>query len=399
MKIGIIRERKSPPDKRVPFTPAQCAEITKQYPMVELVVESSDIRCFSDGDYTQQGIRIVNDVSDCDILFGVKEVPIDHLIPNKTYFYFSHTIKEQPYNRNLLRSMLRDKIQMVDYEALTHEHGGRILGFGRYAGIVGAYNGLLAHGLRSGLYNLKPAHQCEDRVELEQELTKVVLPKGFKTLVTGTGRVGQGAVEILEKINYPKVSAETFLSSETTQACYCVVDVDAYYKRDDGQPFDISAFFKDPAGHSSDFMKFARTTDLYIACHFWDSRAPFIFTRQDMRDQNWKIDLVADISCDIDGPVASTIRPSTIAKPLYGYDINSEQETAFDAPSSIGVMAVDNLPCELPKDASLDFGRSLIDHVLPALLESDDKDIIGRASICKDGKLTSHFEYLTYYVS
>jgi len=398
MKIGILKERKSPPDKRVPFTPKQCAEIIAQFPGVELVVEPSDIRCFPDASYEAQGISLQDDLSDCDVLMGVKEVPKEALISGKTYFYFSHTIKEQPYNRNLLRKMLELNIRMIDYETLTHPNGGRVLGFGRYAGIVGAYNGFLAFGKRSGRYELKPAYACDDRVELESELKRVDLPSSYKIIVTGKGRVGSGAIEILTSLGLKEVSSVNFITQDFNEPVYCHVDVDGYYKANRGA-FNMADFFADPTDYVSDFMKYAQNANMYIACHYWDSRAPFIYSREDMKRPDWNIDLVADISCDIDGPVASTIRPSTIADPLYGYNPQSESEGDFMDSNNIGVMAVDNLPCELPKDASEDFGSNLIQHVLPALLGSDSDGLIERSTICKDGKLTAPFMYLTNYVS
>jgi alanine dehydrogenase len=398
MKIGIIKERKTPPDERVPFSPEQCKRLMDQYPNISVVVEPSDVRCFSDADYTNAGIELANDLSDCDVLMGVKEVPKDRLIPSKTYFFFSHTIKEQPYNRQLLQTMLAHNIRMIDYETLTFPHGGRILGFGRYAGIVGAYNGLLAYGQKTGAFNLKPAHLCKNRADLEGELYKAKLPKNYKIVVTGTGRVGQGALEILKKCGIQQVDRHSFLNDYFDEAVFCQLDVDDYYKRDDGASFDMSEFFNNPEGHTSTFIDYAKVANMYIACHYWDSRAPFIFTREDMRNPAWNIDLVADISCDIDGPVACTLRPSTIANPLYGYDPLTEKEVSFDD-APIGVMAVDNLPCELPADASTDFGNNLLDKVMPALIGSDFDQIIERATICENGELTKYFSYLSNYVA
>lgn len=399
MKIGIIKERKNPPDERVPFTPTQCVEIMKKFPQVEVVVEPSDIRCFRDELYQSVGVKLQSDLSDCDVLMGVKEVPKDALIPNKTYFFFSHTIKEQPYNRSLLQTMLKKSITMIDYEALTHPNGMRVLGFGRYAGIVGTYNGFLALGLRSGNFNLKPAHLCSDKSEMFEELKKVRLPENFKLIVTGKGRVGKGALEVLDQLDIEQVNKDVFLSESVSKPVFCHVDVDEYYEKKDQSDFVMEKFFEDPTDYVSTFSSFASVANMFVACHFWDSRAPFLFTREDMRSEDWKIDLVADISCDIDGPVASTIRPSTIEDPLYGYNPLSEKETSFMDLDSIGVMAVDNLPCELPKDASEDFGENLLSHILPALIENDKDGVIERGTICAEGQLKPRFGYLHSYVS
>ena len=212
MKLGIIREGKTPPDKRVPLTPKQCAKIQKDYPHVDVVVQSSEVRKIKDEAYVAAGIKVVDDVSDCDILMGVKEVNKADLIPNKTYLFFSHTFKKQPYNRTLLQTILDKKIQLVDYEVLTDKNESRLIGFGRYAGIVGTYNGFLAFGKKQQSYNLKPAHLCEDRIEMEGELSKVNLPKNTKIVLTGFGRVGHGAREILEKLQLKEVNATDFLN-------------------------------------------------------------------------------------------------------------------------------------------------------------------------------------------
>lgn len=398
MKIGIIKEGKTPPDKRVPLSPTQCQEIKQKYPQINLVVQKSNIRKFKDDDYANAGIDLVDEVTDCDVLLGVKEVPIEDLIANKKYFFFSHTFKKQPYNRKLLQAIIEKNIQLIDWETITNSNGQRLIAFGRFAGIVGCFNGLLGYGLKTKRYKLKSAHLCEDRNEMEGELYKLALPKNFKLVITGGGRVAGGAIEVLEKTNIKRVSPEDFLSTNFGEPVYTQLDVEDYVKRDDGAFFDIPAFFKNPSGHSSNFMRYAAAADVYVACHYWDNRSPFIFSRDDVKNPNWNISLVADVSCDIDGPVATTLRPSTIANPFYGYDATSEEEVDFNIEGSIGVMAVDNLPCELPKDASVSFGEMFIEHVLEPLLGNDPEDIIYRASETKDGKLTPHFAYLQDYL-
>jgi len=399
MKIGIIKEGKTPPDKRVPLTPKQCTLVTNKFPEVEVYVQKSDIRAFSDQAYRDAGIDVVDSLGNCDVIFGVKEVNIEDLIPNKHFFFFSHTIKKQPYNRNLLRAVLDKKIQLTDYEVLTDEKGVRLIGFGRYAGIVGCYNGFRTFGLKHDLYDLKPANQCEDRKEMENELVKIKLPDDFKLVLTGFGRVGYGAREILKLIKIKEVSPSEFLNTEFKKPVFTHLIVDDYNERIDGGQFKRSAFYKSGSGHRSTFLRYLKKADMYISCHFWKEGAPFLFTREDLKDETIKTSVVADISCDIDGPVACTIRPSTIADPVYGYNPENEQEVDFKKDGAIAVMAVDNLPCELPKDASEDFGGELLKHILPALLGEDPKKIIDRGSeTTKEGKLNTYFEYLQDYV-
>lgn len=398
MKIGIVKETKNPPDKRVPLSPENCEELKATFPTIELVVQSSDIRAFKDSEYTDLGIDIVSDVSDCDVLLGVKEVKKDRLLANKTYFFFSHTIKEQPYNRDLLNFMLKKNIKMVDYETLTYPKDGRILGFGRYAGIVGAYNAFLAFGVKSGDYSLKPANECHDYKELKEELKKVKLPNDYKIIISGDGRVGKGTEEVLHTAGIYEVSPTDFLTSTRDEPIYTQLSVKEYNKRKDGAAFTKGDLYTNPELFESDFKRFSDIGNMYIACHYWDADAPFIFSREDAKSPDFKLKIVADISCDINGPVASTIRPSTIDKPLYGYDPQTESEVDFMTKNAIGVMAVDNLPCELPRDASEDFGNELITKVLPSLINEDSDTIIERATICENGKLTSYFSYLQDYV-
>lgn len=398
MKIGILREGKVPPDKRVPLTPKQCVEVMKKFEGTEIVVQPSPIRAFKDEDYTNLNITVNEDLSSCDVIMGVKEVNIEDLIPNKHFFFFSHTFKKQPYNRDLLNAILAKKIQLTDYEVLTKQNGARLIGFGRYAGIVGAYNGFRTFGLKHDLYNLKAANQCFDRKEMESELAKVKLPENFKVVLTGFGRVGHGAREIIDLLPIMEVSPEEFLSQTYNKPVYAQLNVEDYNERVDGAPFDKKAFYASGEGHKSIFPNYLTVADMYIACHYYDNSAPFLFTREDIKKNNIKTTVVADISCDIDGPVASTIRPSTIADPIYGYNPLTEKEDDYKAENTIAVMAVDNLPCELPRDASEDFGSELIKHIFPALLIDDATDIIARGSeTTKDGKLSEYFSYLQAY--
>ena len=398
MKIGVLKEEKVPADKRVPLTPKHCRVLLNSYPKLEIAVKSSGIRCFSDEMYIAEGIQVVNDLSDCDVLIGVKEVPKSSLIPDKTYFYFSHTIKEQPYNRELLLKMMELNISMVDYEVLKNQKGKRLLGFGRYAGIVGAYNGFLTHGLKSGNYNLKAAHNCKDRAEMEGEMSKIKL-SNEKIIATGNGRVGNGILEIIQKANIREVSKSEFLNNTFDEAVFVHLNTMDYNVRIDGSESNKSEFYEEPELYCSSFMDYAKQADIFIAGHYYSSGSPYLFTREDAKHSDFNIKVVADVSCDIGGPVASTIRPSKIVDPIYGYNPISETEDSFLQEGNIAVMAIDNLPCELPKDASEDFGNEMLEKILPSLIMSDDEQIIENATICKNGDLTPNFEYLRNYVN
>jgi hypothetical protein len=398
MKFAIIKERKNPPDRRVVFPPKLCKVVNKEFPDLKLSVESSDIRFFKDKEYASEGFSPVNDISDCDVLLGVKEVPVNALIPNKKYFFFSHTIKKASYNRGLLKAVLSKNIELYDHETITKSSGSRLIGFGRYAGIVGAYNGFIAYGKKNHLWDMPKAENLSGLDKMKQELSKLILPN-IKVCLTGSGKVANGAKEILDFLNIRQVSVKEYLSNSFDEAVYCKIDVLDYNKRKDGRVLDKSDFYNNAADYESDFMRFASNTDYFIAGHFYDNAAPFLYTREDCKSVNFKIRVVADVSCDIDGPVASTIRPSTIADPIYGYDPQTESEIDFMDNRAIVVMAVDNLPCELPKDASEGFGEMFLEYVMPAFYNNDKDGILERSKMTtSEGKLTARYEYLQDYV-
>lgn len=398
MKIGIIKESKVPIDRRVPLTPSQAHELQKKHPKFQVIVESSDIRCFQDQEYRDAGVQVATDVSDCEVLLGVKEVPIDNLIANKTYFFFSHTIKEQPYNRDLLRKVLKKNITLVDYEVLTNKEGVRLVAFGRYAGLVGAYNGIWAYGKRFNLFHLRRAHDCFDLEDMKQEYKKVKLPV-IKIALTGGGRVARGAMEILDGIGIRKVTPAAFLEKDFKEPVYTQLNSRDYNKRTSGGNFKRSEFYSNPELYECDFFKYATVTDLLIAGAFWDPAAPVLFEKEDVLKPEFKIKVIADITCDIEGSIPSTKRAGTIEDPLYDYNPSDDkEEPPLREEGNITVMAVDNLPCELPRNASEDFGRELVDNVLPYLIIEDKDNIISRAIIAKDGHLTQQFGYLKDYV-
>lgn len=400
MEIGIIREGKVPPDKRVPFTPSHCVKILERYPEISITVQPSAIRAFSDPEYAAKGIRLDEDLSHCDVLFGVKEVPIEMLIPEKTYFFFSHTYKEQPYNRALLKAILERKIRLVDYELLKDSNGQRLIGFGRYAGIVGAYSGMKGWGMLTGDYDIKSAHECADMEEMLLEMDKIRLPSGFKLAMTGKGRVGKGAEEIIQRMDIRELDPNAFLAYSGNDPVFTILGTQDYNRHKDGRRWDKALFYAHPEQYVGDFMRFAKAADMYIPCHYWDSNAPQILTTQDLRHPELRLRMISDVSMDIKEPIASTIRPSVIGDAYYGYDPFTASEVPFGTEGSIGVQAVDNLPCELPKDASKDFGRVLMERILPALLGNDPENIIVRASQTDSaGSLTEDFSYLEGYLA
>ncbi len=397
MKIGIIKEGKTPPDKRVALTPEHSTHLEQAYPQLEIKVQRSPIRCFQDTDYQNAGVELVENVNDCDVIFGVKEVKYDMLAEGKTMLFFSHTIKKQPYNQELLQEVLKKNIRLIDYETLTYSNGFRVLGFGRYAGIVGAYNALIAHGNRNNSFELKPAYLCSDMKEMGREMEKVKLGNS-KIIISGGGKVANGAKETLNAAGIREVSIPEFLNEEFDEAVYCNADILDYHEKDGKAPASFSEFIADTTIWKNTFIKFTKVADIFISAHFWDNKSAHFFTEEDVKKDDFKVKVIADITCDIKGSVPTTLRPSTIANPIYGYDRFTGEEAAPYADNSITIMAVDNLPCEVPKDASEGFGQDLIDKIIPLFLGDDPENILERATIAQNGKLTEYFSYLQDYV-
>ena len=399
IRIGIIREGKVPPDARVPLTPEQCAEAMVEWP-VRIAVQPSLVRCFKDAEYTAHGVPLLEDLSGCDVLLGVKEVPVDQLIAGKTYLFFSHTMKKQPHNRGLLRAILEKNIRLIDYEALTNDAGGRLIAFGFYAGIVGAHNGLWTWGRRTGQFSLPRLCDSHDYAEVLSIYEKITFPP-LRIVLTGGGRVAAGAVKNLRDMGIRQVEPAEFLSGGFDEAVFTQIHAADYVKHRDGRPFDKQHFYRHGGEYVSTFSDYYRRADILINGIFYDKKSPVFFGIGEMRQPDFRIRVIADITCDI-MPGASlpcTLRASKIADPVYGFDpITGETAPPYGA-EVIDVMAIDNLPSELPRDASAFFGRQLLERVLTELLKGGGSEVIRRATIAENGKLTPNFEYLDDYLS
>ncbi len=398
MKIALIKEQKNPPDKRVVFSPDTLVKLKEQYPDIEILVESSDVRIFPDEAYKNKGFDVVTDISSADVMIGVKEVPISALIPNKKYFFFSHTIKKQAHNQKLLQACLEKNIELYDHETIVTPDNHRLIGFGRYAGIVGAYNAFRAFGLKFELFKLPKAENLADKEALISLLKKQIVPS-IKIIVTGKGKVASGIKEMLDAIKIKSVSTNDFLTKKYTEPVYCNIDVLDYNKRKDGLIKDSKDFYNHPTEYTSNFERFSELADVLITGHFYGNNAPIILSKEMLQSSKCNLKLVADISCDIDGPIACTLRASTIADPFYGYWAKEEREVDMFHPGAIVVMAVDNLPCELPVDASQGFGEMFLEHVIPAFFNIDKDGVLKRAKITENGKLTERFTYLEDFVN
>ena len=400
MRIGIMRETKTPADRRVPLTPKQCRLIREEFPGLGIVVQPSRDRCFRDNEYMHEGIELGEDLSGCDILMGVKEVSAGMLIPEKTYFIFSHTIKKQEHNKQLLMTVLEKRIRLVDYEMLTDSRGVRIIGFGRWAGLVGTYNGIRALCTRYGIPGLIPPQDCAGLQEMMQRASDIDLPP-VRIAVTGDGRVAGGSEEMLSSFRVQKVIVDSLLGNTAPEKpVYVQLDPEKYNRNKEGKRFDLQHFFRHPESYESLFSRFLGITDLLIMAAYWDPKAPVLFTVRQMQDKNFKIRVIADITCDINGSVPSSVRTTSFADPYYDFNrFTEKEEKPFSNPGNITVMTIDNLPCGLPVEASEDFGHSLIRNVLPLLIHGDHEQIIQRATIAEGGKLTEQYTYLADWVS
>jgi len=399
IKIGILRETKNPPDKRVAITPNGAAELIQKYPNIQLVVQPGKLRCFTDEEYEQKGIKLQEDLTDCDILLGVKEVDKQTFIPGKTYLFFAHVAKQQPYNKDMFKAMIANNITLIDYEYLTRKNGTRLVAFGRWAGIVGAYNGLRARGLRTGFFRLKPAFEYRDMSEMFAELAKITF-KNIKIVVTGGGRVAHGAMETLNAAGITKVSPDDFLTKSFNHIVYTQLEPWHYVQHKKGDAFDLQHFFEHPQQYISKFEPYLKVADIFIACHFWDPQSPVFFNKEQLQNPDFNISVIADVSCDIERPIPTTLRASTIAEPFYDVEKNScsERPPFSDPASHVTVMAIDNLPGELPRDSAEDFCSALINNVFDSLLSVDAESIIENATILKNGQITPHFSHLHNYI-
>lgn len=389
-----------PPDARTPLTPKQCREVMEQFP-VQVVAEPSNVRSFTDTEYRSEGVELTTDLTDCEVLMGVKEVPIDQLIPEKTYLFFSHTVKKQPYNRRLLQAILEKRIRLIDYEKLTDAMGDRLIAFGFYAGLVGAHNAIWTYARRTGTFSLPRMKDCHDYAEVKQAYAKTKLPP-LRIVLTGGGRVAAGAIRNLHDLGIQQVSPPDFLQKDFDKPVFTQLFAQDYVQHREGpRIFNKKHFYAHGEEYISVFEPYARRADIFINAIYYDQRAPRFFTLSDMARPGFKIGVVADVSCDIgaDASMPVTLRPSTIADPVYGVNRQTGAECAPFQPDAVDVMAIDNLPSELPRDASEFFGQQLIDNILPELLLKENSAVIERAVITENGQLTPQYQYLSDYVA
>ena len=394
-RIALIKEGKIPADNRVALTPTQCKWIQKNFPGTEIVVQQSAKRCFSDAEYRRAGIEVTGDISHCDLMLGIKEVPVADLIPGKTYLFFSHTKKKQPYNQKLLQAITEKGITLIDYECLEHEDGQRIIGFGFFAGIVGAHNGMMAYGRRTGAFDLCRVFEQKSFRKLIHTYFGLRIPN-VKIAVTGSGRVAQGILEIMNLMQIREVEKEEYLEREFTYPVYVHLKGSDLYTHKDDHSYSRLHFHAHPQEYKSKFLPYAAASDILMNGVYWDKGIPRLFEKEDAADASFRIQVIADVTDDTNGSIPINLGDQPIEDPVYGVDRHTLEKTPPYQPGSIDIMAVGNLPNELPRDASRYFGEQLIKYVLPDILRGGSPTI-EHATMVKDGALTHDYLYLQDY--
>jgi len=430
--IGIRHEDKYTMERRVALPPDTVNEIIKQG--LEVFVESSPKRVFKDSEFTTAGAKVTDNLSECPVIFGVKEIPPTWFEEGKTYIFFSHVIKGQPYNMPMLKAMMEKKCNLIDYEKIADENGKRLIFFGRFAGLAGMINSLWSFGERlksEGIENpfseIKQAHTYHSLDETEKVISNVGeviksqgLPDALIPLVigfTGYGNVSQGAQHIAGLLPVKEVTPTELLhlkewGNYSNKLVYKVVFKEEHLSEpiDPQTRFELQDYYKHPEKYKNQFEKYPPHLSILMNCMYWDVRYPRILTKDYIEklflQGNMKLKVVGDVTCDPDGSVEFTHKGTKIEDPVFVYHPVERKPTMGFHGDGILVMAVDILPSELPRESSESFGHALLRFV-PAIAKADfDVDFetlilpheIKRALILHKGRLTPDFEYIQEYL-
>ncbi len=429
--IGIRREDKNIWERRSPLIPEQVGQLIGDHGL-QFRVQPSTIRVFSDDEFREVGAEVSDDLSVCPLVFGVKEIPSEQFHPGHTYVFFAHVVKGQPHNMPMLRRMMELGCSLVDYEKITDDAGRRLVFFGRFAGIAGLVDTLAGVGQRlarfgyqTPLLRARLAHEY-GRVALAKaalaEVGRDIVEEGlpaelspFIIGVTGYGHVAKGVWEMLDALGATEVSPvdlPTLAMDGSPRAVYRVMFREEHMVEpvELGHRFELREYFERPELYRSQFERHLPYLSVLVNCIYWDARYPRLVTRrwlqQAYADQRPKLMAIGDISCDINGSVEATIKATNPGEPFFVYDPHRHAASDGVDGDGILVMAVDNLPCELPFDASREFGAALLPFV-PALARADFNrplaelelpDSIRRALILHRGKLTPEYEYISRYL-
>ncbi len=431
--IGIRREDKNEWERRVPLTPG-AVRILKDKFGIKTIVQPSKLRIFKDEEYVNAGAEINESLSEADTVFAVKEIPIGLLEDEKTYIFFSHTIKGQSYNMDLLRAMMKKKVNLIDYERIVDENNRRLIFFGKYAGLAGMVETL--HGIGQKLklqgfdtplseikqaYSYNSVEDAKDHIrEIGKEIEKAGFPPELSPFVfafAGYGNVSQGAQEIFDLLPFKSMSIDVLelnyenFSADNYNFYKVILREEDLVKRKTGE-FDLTEYYNNPELYVSKFEEYAENIKVLINCIYWTEKYPRLLTKEYLKNQAAllkfpNLRMVGDISCDIEGSIEITHKVTMPDNPSFTYFGDGDRFEEGISAAGVSVMAVDNLPCEFPKESSEAFSEVLLDFVngiSGADFNSEFQSLtlpepVRRALILHRGELTDDYKYMRSFIS
>jgi alanine dehydrogenase len=431
--IGIRHEDKYLMERRTPLTPKHVARLIKEKEL-DFVVQHSPKRIFTELEYLDAGARVEDSLKDCAVILGVKEIPMQAFESEKTYVFFSHVIKGQPYNMPMLRKMMELKCNLIDYERIVDEQNRRLIFFGKFAGLAGMINSLWSFGQRLKYYGIETpfmkiqqAHKYDSLAEAKkvisdvgQEIAENGLPAKLRPLTfgfTGYGNVSIGAQEIANLLPVKEISTEKLLTLKDrdhlpNNLIYKIVfkEEDLSEPIDPAQEFELHDYYAHPEKYRSQFEKYIPHLSVLMNCMYWDTRYPRIVTKNYLEKLyaagTPKLTVIGDITCDPDGSIEFTHKGTEIEDPVFVYNPFERKPSSGFTGEGILVMAVDILPSELPRDSSVAFADALMPYIKPIALADfnqhfDDVDLppaLKKALILHRGELTPDYRYIEKYL-
>lgn len=432
--IGIRREDKNKWERRVPLIPEHVKELRENH-AIDVTLQPSSIRIFPDNEFIQAGAKIQEDLSDCPIIFAVKEIPLDFFQPGKTYIFFSHTIKGQKKNMPMLKRMMQLGCNLIDYEKVADEKGRRLIFFGRHAGLAGMIDTLWALGKRltwedthNPFSEIRNAYKYKSLAEAKESISRVGeriikdgLPESLTPLifgVAGYGNVSTGAQEILDLLPFQQISPEEIFSlvkqlESSKNHIYKAVFKEEHMVEpiSPADYFDLQDYYNHPQKYQSRFESYIPHLTVLVNCIYWDEHYPRLVTKKFLRklyteEEYPRLRVIGDISCDVEGSIGCTVKTTEPDNPIYVYNPLKEQVTDGHQGKGVVILAVDNLPCEISREASLDFSH-VLKPFIPQIAKADfSVDLhecalppsIKNAVIVYHGELTPDYVYLQSFL-
>jgi len=434
-RIGVRREDKNEWERRAPLTPDQVRELKEKYG-IETSIQPSEIRVFLDRQYTQAGARVEESLSACPFVFAIKEIPAEFFEPQKVYAFFSHTIKGQNHNMPMLKKMLELKCTLIDYEKIVDEKGIRLVFFGNFAGFAGMIDTLWALGRRTHREGFSTPFSAVRRVidysgledakekiaEIGRRISSGGLPEGLSPMIfgfTGYGHVSRGAQEIFDLLPHETIDPADLASfveekgRHRSNVVYKTIFKEEHMVEpiDSGAKFEIHDYFQHPQNYASKFESHVPCLTVLLNCIYWDARYPRLVTKEYLKQLYQptgkpRLSVIGDLSCDVEGAIQCTVKTTTPGDPVFVYDPVEQTATMGIEGEGPVVLAVDNLPCELPRESSKFFGEVLMKFI-PGIMEADfsadfqdlklGKPLKG-AVIAHKGKLAPDYRYMEQFL-